>query len=513
MTHLQGQGGGSVAGPSDDKISFPGDSVLKTIDILRHSGEPWAMGIKAMVDELNIYESIYQTAITGSVVITDARNLPRELPLQGTERLQFKLYTPGAHRTSHGTIDATQETGHPFHIYKLGNRRQLKEGMLNYTLYFCSREMLRSLRTKVSQAYTGPLHQSAANIFTDQLYLDSRKKLYVEPTRNNQTIVIPNLRPLNAISLLAQKSLSGNTNGGGYFFYETTKGYYFRSWESMIASQGKYPRQAVQNFNYRLRNVKDRGLKLSMQERMSGVMEYEFIQNYDSATQQAIGTYGHTVITHNIYDKSYDEHKFNYHARYNDFIHVADTGLSDHLKQPIADIPVDWDAEKNVSDYSDSKISLYGTTQYLHNKETGVNGIDVKSDGETYAVKTMQRNSVVRGITVQLTVHGQSFLEAGDIINFNLRTVEPKGHSPVESDDPHLSGRYVITAIRHRWTDIDYRMILTCVRDSVNTSYGTHNDKQWPGIASASSGQVINLYDTDTAYHPTSGQIHMAGDR
>ena len=86
------------------------------------------------------------------------------------------------------------------------------------------------------------LHQSAIQILRDETGLDSKKKLNYEPTRNKDKFVIPNMRPLSAMNLLANKALSKNANGAGYYFYETTKGFHFRSYESMLAGQGKNAR-------------------------------------------------------------------------------------------------------------------------------------------------------------------------------------------------------------------------------------------------------------------------------
>ncbi len=55
--------------------------------------------IKNLVQELNIYESIYKNALTGSIVIIDAQNLIAKLEIQGLERISFKLSTPGANNT------------------------------------------------------------------------------------------------------------------------------------------------------------------------------------------------------------------------------------------------------------------------------------------------------------------------------------------------------------------------------------------------------------------------------
>ena len=77
-----------------------------------------------MVVEFNIYESIFSSSVTGSAVIVDSRNLIGNLPIQGTERLAFKLASLGDTGLEN-TIDCSESTGHPMHIYKLANKEQL----------------------------------------------------------------------------------------------------------------------------------------------------------------------------------------------------------------------------------------------------------------------------------------------------------------------------------------------------------------------------------------------------
>ena len=40
-------------------------------------------------------------------------------------------------------------------------------------------------------------------------------------------IVIPNMRPFDAINMIAKKIIAREVNGVGYYFYETTKGIIF----------------------------------------------------------------------------------------------------------------------------------------------------------------------------------------------------------------------------------------------------------------------------------------------
>ena len=150
------------------QLDYPGDYNLQAISILPDFKR--AIDIKDMVQELNIYESIYKGALTGTVMLVDAANLIENLPIQGTERLDFKLATPGT--TGEAAVDASEETGHPFHIYKISNRKQLNDGTMSYILHFCSRSFLRNIRNRVSQAYSGSLHESVIDIYTDKVGFD-----------------------------------------------------------------------------------------------------------------------------------------------------------------------------------------------------------------------------------------------------------------------------------------------------------------------------------------------------
>ncbi len=191
--------------------------------------------IKHLLQEFNIYESIYTHAITGTAVITDAIDLIGMGPIQGTERISFKLATPGEYADSETIIDCSEDTGHPMHIYKLRSRQQVKDGMIMYVLYFASREFLRNIRTKVNKSYNGTMDTIVNAILSDEKGLDTKKKITVQKTLNKDKVVIPNMKPFDAVSLLCNKALaensSGSAGGVGYFFYETTKGFQFRSWE------------------------------------------------------------------------------------------------------------------------------------------------------------------------------------------------------------------------------------------------------------------------------------------
>ena len=95
-------------------MRYAGDYSAEEIILLGQSGDKQRnIDISDLVIELNIYEGIYKQSLTGSVVLLDSVGLIQQIPLTGNERISFKM------TTSKGSIDASADTGHPMHIYKL----------------------------------------------------------------------------------------------------------------------------------------------------------------------------------------------------------------------------------------------------------------------------------------------------------------------------------------------------------------------------------------------------------
>ena len=471
-----------------EHIEFAGDFKLDKLVIHNHE-DRLAVDIKRLVVEFNIYESMFSNALTGTLVIADSTSLISKLPVQGTERLTFKLSTPGSR-----AIDCTKP-GHAMHVYSVSDKQQASDGQEIYTLHFASREFLRNIRTRVSQSYTGRIDQMVASILGDEDYLDSRKTINVQKTRNQDKITIPNMHPFQAIGMLQKRAMADDSESVGYHFYETPTGFHFRSWESMCVDKNGNPREVKQSFEHMSVNHSDESAygekKNKVTHDYQSVEKYRFINSsHDVAANQAAGTYAHRVISHNLYDKSYKESDYHYHNYFNDTKHT------DGNKVPIVSTPVDFD-DKSVSDYAESKVSVMPTTRFAHNEDTGAFGVDVEQDGINAASRLSQRNQVLGGTILEMTIKGQSYLQVGDVVEFNLQTIENKRNSNGKFD-PQYSGRYIITKIRHRVTTREYLNVIELIKDSVATSYRTNRNNKYPGTRSQKDKgivQDINRYD------------------
>ena len=498
-----------------NNLEFAGDYHLPYINLISHVGEgvdstTHGENISALLIELNIYESIYSASVTGSAVILDTQNLIAKLPIQGTERLSFLLSTKLSGDTKDTIIDCTEKSGRTMHVYAVTNKQQLEnDTAMTYTIQFASREFVRSLRTKVSESFEGRMDEMVNKIFTDPEYLDSQKTLHFQKTRNQDKILIPNLSPFAAINMLCQRSLPDmqNSRGAGYLFYETTKGFHFRSWESLCVDKNGGLRDAVQQFQYvqgnldpitgpKRKHIKDKN-KDRITETYKNVREYKFINNFhDVAANTTLGTYGHRVITHNIYNKSYKIDDYHYHNKWNETSHLEDF-------PSIVDSPVDYDTlegtpyQKGVSDYPESRVSLQSTSPYINSdKNTGSYGTPVEDDGVLTGTRLAQANKIMQGTQLEMTINGQSRLQAGDVIDFDLQSVENKENSR-GALDPQYSGRYIITSIRHRVVQDKFLQVLTCVKDSSKSGYGYTGNKSFTEISGGTGKKSPLTIDID----------------
>ena len=489
-----------MATKTPNTIEFAGDYDLNHVFLHNHLKE--ITDIKAMMVELNVYESIFNNSLTGSIIITDAQNLIAKLELNGTERISFKLSTPGVDKR--GGIDASIETGHPFYVYKITDRRQIAPGTNLYTLHFASREFMRNLRTKVSQTYKGNIAYQVIKILMDENYLDSKKEISYEPTGNINNIVVPNMRPFDAINMIAKKTLPEKSKGVGYYFYETTKGIYFRSWDNMCTVKGQQIRDTKQIFRYMPMNVNDETIPDKINHDYQSVESYRFVNNFhDIAANTTLGTYAHTAITYNMFDKSYKESIYDYEIDYGRSRHTDNTtGPRDAAERyaVAAQSIVDTD-DKKISDYKESRVSLQTTTQFLHDEDKGANyGLDVTQDGVKFVQGESIKNSIINGTTLHMVVKGQSYLEPGDVIEFKLVSVDEK--NPDGKEDPQYSGRYVISKIRHQVNATKYTCAMECVKDSTKTGF-SKGSKKLETINSFSG--IRNIY---TAENPAGETGH-----
>ena len=100
------------------------------------------------ITELNIFENMFRSAVTGSILITDTREVITKFPFMGQEILTLKVVTPSPLLKSN-KLDVFDFTETRFVINKVAVRTQIGFGAQLYDLSFVSEHAVINNRKRL----------------------------------------------------------------------------------------------------------------------------------------------------------------------------------------------------------------------------------------------------------------------------------------------------------------------------------------------------------------------------
>jgi hypothetical protein len=472
-----------------------GDYVLSEISLISYvsgdrSSEPSKVSIQSQVVDLNIYESIFNKTLSGNIVVVDTENVIGNLPLTGNERIEFKLYTPSSSRG----FDFTIKSGHPMYVYKISNRTEISPRSQLYTLHFCSKEMITNEQKSVSYASLDTYANMVADMVRDPDLLSTTKNVYYEPSIGLRKHVFNNVKPFDAIDQLALVTQSLKFDNAGYYFYETSSGFNYRSLENMMAVEQNTARPVVGRFLPKPYNIRQGGNKDILSE-MQIVSDFRVVSQFDTLKNLRNGVYGSKLITHDQLNKTYEETAFDYHIEYEKNFHT-EYGKDGTKTDNQGILPLYVMDGKALSDHPDGTIYLWPNTTNTHYTPQN-NPVEAAAYKDILQKRLSQRLAFTT-LTINLTVPGYTGIQAGDLINFEMPSYEPANKSDPLDRDPYLSGRYLITSIRHKLDrkKSTHWMILECMKDSVHKASPEENIDTFINKEKMEAG-VVDLYELD----------------
>jgi len=492
----------------ENNLQYAGEFRISEIAIFNVYGN--VAGIATASAELSIYEDIEQNFITGNLTFVDTEDLVNKLPILGQEYLEFKVRTPLKSTYGEGEYDFTNTR---MAVYKCTKER-LNSNTQQVSLDFISTEAIKDSNTKISRAFDGPYDDAVAKTFKNTWGLNSKKKFYVQPTQGNFKFVAPNTRPTDVMNMIASRAVPKTSIAPGYFFYENGQGFHFRSIDSfffMAKSEGLAPHPEM--FEYFADSETARGLNNPRDNPMSQmrtVKSFKVLPQNDLITGQRTGTYASKLITHDQYNKTFKEHEYNYIDDYIRTPHLEkDDAMTDQAEYRglIPQAHYDFNdtettntrsqgsAYKYLSDYSDARIMVQSNTANIHNSNM--------KEGYKVSEYVQRRKNVLgtmNALQCELETHGNTHLNIGHIIRINVpRAGRNKNGVKSTDHDKYLTGRWLITAIRHSFNIADqiHTMALTCIKETYSMPlYEKASPLQ---ISVKDEGKPVNLYD-DSQY-------------
>jgi len=459
-------------------MQYAGEYHIEVCEIYAASGT--VLDLKDQFASVNIYEDIFKNALTGDISIVDTNNLLTNLPIIGQEKLKLRIVTPNEDDDNSRTM-AIDFTDTPLYIYKVSSKVSINDNTNAYTLSFTTPEAVRSNRIRVKQAFSGePSVDIIKKIFRDEDLLNSKKEFYYEETTNNFKFVSPSMRPFDFINSVARRCLSRENNYAPTFlFYETVKGYWFRTIDSMMDT--KNPRFV---FKEETPNILPEGHKKpDVNTTLTNILSYSLMSSTDVMMNMRKGMYGSNLLMIDLVNKTVENHNYNYFDDFTEDKHVDEFNLYGSQNAPLGSQARD-DYGNRLSDYDQSKTYMQavdreapnGLYSARHDGQYDYSGTDI------WLQRRMGRFSAIdSAITLRIEVPGNTSLQAGDMVGIDMRN---QGLLAEDERDPIYSGRYLVSKLKHEFTRGDgvykHHCHMEVIRDTAIkplSSYGvTHQD-------------------------------------
>ena len=212
---------------------------IEGISIASNEDQEKTVDLSTGVIRLQYWESILQDGIRATVIYADSGNTIDEktaidgLPIVGQEKAQITFTD-----NNEETLDLTMYVNKVSPFYD----DSTKSGVL---LDLVSKEFIMNQKVRVSQRYDGKISDHIKTILTDVLKVDEEKIVEenIEETQNNYNFFGLNKKPYYMLNYLSKASVPSTQNSegntAGFFFYETSKGYQFKSIDSLLSQEKK----------------------------------------------------------------------------------------------------------------------------------------------------------------------------------------------------------------------------------------------------------------------------------
>ena len=411
------------------EIQFPGETNINVMQLMSHSGR--VIDINGLAVEVNIFEDIYATTMSGYVIIRDAVGLLDALPLIGQERLQIEYQTPSLDKKISGA----------FYVYKL-TVIERNARMVTYMLNFCSPELINSMNNRVARSFKGTISDTVESIFYDDRYMNTAARLDMIVTKNSLQFVAPFWTPIETINWLTTKSVA-HDDTSDFVFYQDNQRFNFKPISSLFDAvpEREYIAGDLDS-NTQFGAAGDIASKYKIVEMVSDSTTFDYMRAL------AAGAYASQLQMFDITTRSIKSDSFDY---------IRDFDQQPHLNgYPIRSKDLVKNSRANISHVLQNN---YRTGR--HERQSFMDGF-------------LSRAAYIDSLnTIKLSVktYGRTDMKVGDVVKFqtvdNRQIAGDEILAKAKSD--YYSGKYLVTAIRHQFVANQHTMFMEIVSDSFAT--------------------------------------------
>lgn len=450
-----------MAANPDIALNYPTDFDLVVLNLVTPLTGNGIVNLKPFLVELNLFEDIYGSTISGQLMISDALGLISNFSLNGTEFIQIQLQ-----KTKQDNFSLSRN----FRVYKISNKTTAGNNNYDvYTLNFCSEEFLVSEQYRISKAFKGKkISEIITSILKDYLKVGTgqTKSISISQTQGTYDFVLPNKKIFETINWLSTYALPlpGVGEGADMLFFENTDGYWFKSLQEL------YGQTSYRTFNFDPKNVSK-----NIDNKLSNVYKYEVLDIFDTLGAISNGTFSNRVISIDPLTRTSKETDFNYDTYFGKSKNLNKASVTNNYKNRMNKTMYDAPPK----DFQAGTLRMV-TSNSNQKKQAFISG-KPNSVGNDIFVETFMPNRVAQialanYTRIKITVAGDPLLAVGKVVTFNTFKITPVDFASTKDAvmkdlDPFFSGKYLISAVRHILRNNSYITVMELCKESNTTAY------------------------------------------
>lgn len=415
--------------------------------------------ISPYVQRIDIYESVFDNTISGSILLLENVGLVEYLPIVGVETVLLAFAIDDGHDT--------KEFVRTFRITKVHNQTYPRNDYRLYTLELATPEFVTSVSSRISRAFSGVTCCSAViDILQNDMGVTDLNRIgTLEDTFGTVNIVIPFYTPLMAINyftLLAQRD--NTSRESNFFFFETLDGFHFTSLSKLISDGLAAPH--IRTFNVDPGQMSTDKI-VNAEAAMNAATRIHQEQAFDLLADIASGTLRSKMVHFDFLARKLDP---DMDTSYTDSF-AQNTHLDEH---PVYPKNFDRTVSKNVRIFLVPSNAWTKDSKYIKSK---ADALPEQRMHEAIQMRNRQIREIQHLKTI-IDLPGQPDLRAGTVVKVNYpstRQLEDSGKAniPVYSTGtPYYSGAHLVTHVHHILAGssenaMEYRMNIKVCKDSL----------------------------------------------
>ena len=428
--------------------------------IIESADQSKTVDISSGVIAFTYFENIFSPYLTARVIVTNTggsikgkdgrlQSIYNGLPLRGGERVVIKV---ASNSNNNIGLDFSKKPSDYFYVASVTNVL-IDEGTETFTLNLVSREAITNETVRVGKKF--PTSQKISDSVKDILknYLKVDKIDGVEETQNPYGFIGNMKKPFTILTWLASKAVSGESkssedSSAGYVFYETKKGFSFKSIDSLM-EQKPYKK----TFKFTPGVISSNDAKKDFK-----ILRYNIDRNQDLIGKLERGAYS----SYRFYINPVSFKPVISVFKSDDYV-----GKTSNLGDKEVSLPkIDKNSDRTLGDLP-TRIFVgmldVGTVEKDASNKGWNNSVERNADPAKIHAQSMMRYNQIFTQVVEIQIPLNTNLNAGSVVRCEfpqLATTKRK------ETDPETSGLYMIKELAHYFDGKGSYSKLKLVRDT-----------------------------------------------